>query len=166
MPTPPPPPATHRISAPPPSPCSLCTKSMLSVELPSPFVPQGAGRALDSPSEAADGSLVLRKKSEPTYKLEIICGVEKNSRYLSLNCYHVNFLAAASSDARMLFFAQVWEQKRADNTDAARDAVRLCTSPSHLQICSSDMSCYSSRILSPVSARIIVLNLLLCGNHP
>ncbi|KAM0906674.1 hypothetical protein ACQ4PT_016637 [Festuca glaucescens] len=54
---------------------------------------------------------------EPKYKLEIICGVEKNSRYLSLHCYHVNFIAASASDTRMLFFAQVWEEKRADNTE-------------------------------------------------
>ncbi|KAF7110405.1 hypothetical protein CFC21_110513 [Triticum aestivum] len=32
---------------------------------------------------------------EPTFELETICGVAKESAYLSSHCYHINFLAAA-----------------------------------------------------------------------
>jgi hypothetical protein len=54
--TPPPRSATQRIPAPPPSPGRLCPKSMSSL------VPHGAGRSLDSPSEAADGSFGCEEK--------------------------------------------------------------------------------------------------------
>ncbi|XBH99712.1 hypothetical protein VPH35_128968 [Triticum aestivum] len=73
---------------------------------------------------------------EPTFELEIICGVAKESAYLSSHCYHINFLAAASDGTRMLFFAQVWEEKRPDNTESCcRLGVRYSDRESEVSFC-------------------------------
>lgn len=73
---------------------------------------------------------------EPTFEQEIICGVQKESAYLSSHCYHINFLAAASDGTRMLFFAQIWEEKRPDNTEqCSRLGVRYNDRESEVSFC-------------------------------
>lgn len=60
---------------------------------------------------------------EEEHELETICAVEKHSDYLSKNCYHINFLATTTTmdtKSRVLFFAQLWEDKREPDDDEWR----------------------------------------------